>query len=70
MSFERKNLVYIVCFIENKQEELLYILNSVFGCVIVYICNWKCICEIVELLVNNGIIVIFYYVGLNNDVKD
>ena len=29
MSFERKNLAYIVRPTENKQEELLHILNSV-----------------------------------------
>ena len=36
MSFERKNLAYIVRNTESKQEELLHILNSVSGSAIVY----------------------------------
>ena len=70
MSFERKNLAYIVRPTENKQEELLHILNSVPGCAIVYTRNRKRTREIAELLVNNGITATFYHAGLNNDVKD
>ena len=55
---------------ENKQEELLHILNSVPGCAIVYTRNRKRTREIAELLVNNGITATFYHAGLNNDVKD
>lgn len=69
MSFERKNLAYIVRPTENKQEELLHILNSVPGCAIVYTRNRKRTREIAELLVNNGITATFYHAGLNNDVK-
>ena len=39
MSFERKNLAYIVRRTENKAEELLHILNSVQGSAIVYTRN-------------------------------
>lgn len=70
MSFERKNLAYIVRNTESKQEELLHILNSVSGSAIVYTRNRKRTQEVAELLVNNEITATFYHAGLNNDVKD
>lgn len=70
MSFERKNLAYIVRPTENKQEELLHILNSVPGCAIVYTRNRKRTREVAELLVSKEITATFYHAGLNNDVKD
>ena len=70
MSFERKNLAYIVRNTESKQEELLHILNSVSGSAIVYSRNRKRTREVAELLVNNEITATFYHAGLNNDVKD
>lgn len=70
MSFERKNLAYIVRNTESKQEELLHILNSVPGSAIVYTRNRKRTREVAELLVNNEITATFYHAGLNNDVKD
>ena len=70
MSFERKNLAYIVRKTENKQEELLHILNRVKGSAIVYTLNRKRTREVAELLVNNQITATFYHAGLNNDVKD
>lgn len=70
MSFERKNLAYIVRNTESKQEELLHILNSVSGSAIVYTRNRKRTREVAELLVNNKITATFYHAGLNNDVKD
>jgi ATP-dependent DNA helicase RecQ len=70
MSFERKNLAYIVRRTENKQEELLHILNKVNGSAIVYTRNRKRTREVAELLTNNHITATFYHAGLNNDVKD
>lgn len=70
MSFERKNLAYIVRNTESKQEELLHILNSVSGSAIVYTRNRKRTREVAELLVNNEITATFYHAGLNNDGKD
>ena len=70
MSFERKNLAYIVRKTENKQEELLHILNKVPGSAIVYTRNRKRTCETAEILVNNGISATFYHAGLNNETKD
>ena len=70
MSFERKNLAYIVRPTENKQEELLHILNKVKGSAIVYTRNRKRTREVAELLNDNKLTATFYHAGLNNDVKD
>lgn len=70
MSFERKNLAYIVRATENKQEELLHILNSISGSAIVYTRNRKRTREIAELLANHNITATFYHAGLSNDTKD
>lgn len=70
MSFERRNLAYIVRKTENKPEELLHILNRVKGSAIVYTRNRKRTREVAELLVNHQITATFYHAGLNNDVKD
>jgi ATP-dependent DNA helicase RecQ len=70
MSFERKNLAYIVRPTEDKQAELLHILNRMPGSAIVYTRNRKRTREVAELLTGNGISATFYHAGLNNDVKD
>ena len=70
MSFERNNLAYIVRPTENKQEELLHILNKVKGSAIVYTRNRKRTREVAELLNDNNLSATFYHAGLNNDVKD
>ena len=70
MSFERKNLAYIVRRTENKAEELLHILTSVQGSAIVYTRNRKKTKEVSQFLNEQGITATFYHAGLNNDVKD
>ena len=70
MSFERKNLAYIVRRTENKQEELLHILNHVSGSAIVYTRNRKRTKEICQYLNQKGITATFYHAGLTNDTKD
>ena len=70
MSFERKNLAYIVRHTESKQEEMLHILNTVHGSAIVYTRNRKRTREIAELLVTNNITATFYHAGLANEAKD
>lgn len=70
MSFERKNLAYIVRRTESKQEELLHILKHVDGSAIVYAHNRKRTKEYAQLLNENGITATFYHAGLNNDTKD
>ncbi len=70
MSFERKNLAYIVRHTENKQEELLHILKKVPGSAIVYTRNRKRTREIAEFLMNHHITATFYHAGLANEAKD
>ena len=55
MSFERKNLAYIVRKTENKTEELLHILKHVSGSHIVYAHNRKRTKENSQILNENGI---------------
>lgn len=70
MSFERKNLAYIVRKTDNKAGELLHILHRIPGSAIVYVRNRKRTKETTELLQHEGITADFYHAGLNNDVKD
>lgn len=70
MSFERINLAYIVRQTENKQEELLHILDNVPGSAIVYARTRKRTKEIAELLLKADITAEFYHAGLNNETKD
>ncbi|MDO4180074.1 MAG: ATP-dependent DNA helicase RecQ [Bacteroidales bacterium] len=70
MSFERKNLAYIVRRTENKIDELLHILRSVGGSAIVYTRNRKRTRDVAVLLTAQGITATFYHAGLNNEVKD
>ena len=70
MSFERKNLAYIVRKTEDKAKELLHILNHINGSAIVYTRNRKRTREVSELLIKHGITSTFYHAGLNNDAKD
>ncbi|WP_321333495.1 ATP-dependent DNA helicase RecQ [uncultured Bacteroides sp.] len=70
MSFERKNLAYIVRKTENKAGELLHILSRIQGSAIVYVRNRRRTKEITELLQHENITADFYHAGLNNDVKD
>ena len=70
MSFERKNLAYIVRKTDNKTKEILYILQRISGSAIIYVRNRRRTKEITELLMNEGITADFYHAGLDNAVKD
>ena len=70
MSFERKNLAYIVRPTDNKNGELLHILNRIQGSAIVYVRSRRKTKETTELLVNEGITADFYHAGLDNATKD
>lgn len=70
MSFERKNLAYIVRKTDNKTKELLHILRRIPGSAIIYVRNRRRTKEITELLVNEDITADFYHAGLDNAVKD
>ncbi|KAA6339763.1 ATP-dependent DNA helicase RecQ [termite gut metagenome] len=70
MSFERKNLAYMVRKADNKTGELFHLLNKVQGSAIIYVRSRQKTKEITELLLNEGITANFYHAGLNNDTKD
>jgi len=70
MSFERKNLAYIVRQAADKQEEMIHILNSVSGCAIVYVRSRKRSKEIAGLLNGRGISATFYNAGLDHVTRD
>lgn len=69
MSFERKNLAYIVRKTDNKTGELLHILKRIDGSAIIYVRNRRRTKEITELLMQEGITADFYHAGLDNAVK-
>ena len=70
MSFERKNLVYVVREATDKREQLLHILNSMPGTAIVYTRSRQRTKEVSELLNKAGISATFYHAGLDTSVKD
>ena len=70
MSFERKNLAYVVRIATDKREQLLHILNSMKGSAIVYARSRKRTKEFAELLNEAGITATFYHAGLDAVVKD
>lgn len=70
MSFERKNLAYVVRACEEKESQLYKILRNVPGSAIVYTRNRKRTKEIAEKLTEEGFSATFYHAGLNNVLKD
>ncbi len=70
MSFERKNLTYVVRHANDKEKELVHILKSVAGSAIVYVRSRKRTRETAMLLENNGISATYYHAGLEHYTKD
>ena len=70
MSFERKNLAYIVRTVSDKQHEMIHILQCVKGSAIVYARSRKRTKEMSELINQSGISATFYHAGLDPAVKD
>ena len=70
MSFERKNLVYVVRNTENKSQELLHSLTRIQGSAIVYTLNRKRTKEVCEFLLSQGITAEYYHAGLTAESKD
>ena len=70
MSFERKNLAYVVRRATDKRQELIHILESVKGSAIVYARSRRRTKEVAELLCEAGISATFYHAGLDTAVKD
>ena len=70
MSFERKNLAYVVRRATDKREQLIHILNSVSGPAIVYARSRRRTKEVAQLLCESGISATFYHAGLDHSIKD
>lgn len=70
MSFERKNLRYVVRKTNDKRREMINILHNVKGCAIIYVRSRRRSSEISDLLNDNGISATFYHAGLEHSVKD
>ena len=70
MSFERKNLAYVVRHTEDKMGMLCHILDSVKGSAIVYTRSRRNTKEAAEQLQAKGFTATFYHAGLNDAEKD
>lgn len=70
MSFERKNLAYIVRRATDKYTELVHILNSVNGSAIVYVRSRRHAKELAQLMDAAGMSATFYHAGLDHAIKD
>ncbi|MBR1485177.1 MAG: RecQ family ATP-dependent DNA helicase [Prevotella sp.] len=70
MSFERKNLAYVVRRVTDKFNQLVHILNHVSGSAIVYARSRRRTKEYAEQLQKQGISAIFYHAGLDDAEKD
>lgn len=70
MSFERKNLAYIVRLCPDKREETIHILQSVSGSAIVYVRSRRRSEEFSRLLNQAGISATYYNAGLDGAIRD
>ena len=68
MSFKRENLIYVVRHTDNKEAELIHILNSVQGSAIVYTRSRQNTKDVAKILSSNGISATFYHAGLDFDI--
>lgn len=69
-SFLRSNLAYVVRTTENKEDQLLHILNKIPGTSVVYVRNRKKTKEIADFLIQKGIAAEHFHAGLTNETKD
>ena len=70
MSFERKNLAYIVRKVSDKEGEMVHILQSIKGSAIIYVRSRKKSKDIAQLLCNNNISATCYHAGLDSTQRD
>jgi len=70
MSFERKNLAYIVRHVMSKPDELTHLLTSTEGSTIVYTRSRKRTREYAEMLTQAGLSATYFHAGLDNAEKD
>ncbi len=69
-NFERSNLAYVVRRTENKEEQLLKILNSLAGSAIVYVRSRKKSSEYAKMLFEKGMSAEYFHAGLSQNIKD
>ena len=70
MSFERKNLSYIVRRTADKRSEMLHILQRVSGSAIVYVRSRRRAKEMADYLNQSGLSAACFHAGLENATKD
>ena len=70
MSFRRKNLTYVVRNTEDKFREMMHIISSVKGSVIVYTRNREKTKECAEKICDEGVKATFYHAGLDSAIKE
>lgn len=70
MSFERKNLVYLVRNVEDKKKYLLKIISSIPGSGIIYVRNREKTKEIALMLKKEGVSADFYHAGLSGEMRN
>lgn len=69
MSFERKNLVYLVRNVEDKNKHLLKIAKAIPGTGVVYVRSRQKTKEIAAMLINEGVKADFYHAGLSTEIR-
>ena len=70
MSFERKNLTYLVSQTHDKPEELVHLFQLYPGAAIVYVRSRRRAREVAEYLMEAGLSATFYHAGLDHAEKD
>jgi ATP-dependent DNA helicase RecQ len=70
MSFERKNLAYVVRYNSNKEALIIHILNNVGGSAIVYARSRKRVQELSDMLNAAHLNATYFHAGLDNAEKD
>jgi ATP-dependent DNA helicase RecQ len=69
MSFERKNLIYLVRNVEDKNKHLLKIAKNLPGTGVVYVRNRQKTKEIAQMLLKEGISADYYHAGLSTEIR-
>lgn len=69
-SFERKNLVYLVREVEDKEKHLFKIVDNIKGTGVIYVRNRKKTKEIAQLLQKHGVTADYYHAGLDSEKRD
>lgn len=70
MSFERKNLVYLVRNIEDKNKHLFKIVNALPGSGVVYVRSRQNTKDIAEMLQKEGVSADYYHAGLTSEMRN